>query len=136
MIPKVSDFDTLRGMITVDPRSPVPLVEQVRRSLRREIADGELPVGAPLPPVRQLAADLGVNLNTVARAYRELEREGLVTTARGRGTEVAGDRDRVPVPRADLEARLADVVADARLGGYGARTLRSLFTAALAEGVA
>jgi GntR family transcriptional regulator len=120
-------------MITVDPRSPVPLVEQVRRALRREVAGGALPVGTPLPPVRQLAADLGVNLNTVARAYRELEREGLVTTARGRGTEVAGRRDRVPVPRADLEARLRDVVADARLGGYAARALQSLFAAALSE---
>ena len=121
-------------MITVDPRSPVPLVEQVRRALRREVADGTLPVGSPLPPVRQLAADLGVNLNTIARAYRELEREGLVTTARGRGTEVAGDRDRVPVPRAALEVRLRDVVADARLAGYAAPAVKSLFAAVLARG--
>jgi len=121
-------------VITVDPRSSVPLVEQVRRALRREVAGGALPVGAPLPPVRQLAADLGVNLNTIARAYRELEREGLVTTARGRGTEVAGARDRLPVSRAALETRLRDVVADARLAGYAAPAVRSLFAAALGKG--
>jgi DNA-binding transcriptional regulator YhcF (GntR family) len=119
-------------VVTIDPGSGVPLVEQVRRSLRRAIADGTVRVGDALPPVRQLAADLGVNLNTIARAYRELEREGLVSTGPGRGTFVAGDRDRAPVERARLESRLRDVVADARLAGYGPAALRALLSDALA----
>ena len=105
-------------MLTIDPRSPVPLGEQVRRGLRRAIAEGELSPGDPLPPVRQLAADLGVNLNTVARAYRELEREGLVVAARGRGTVVVARRTHVGLPREELRLRVRDLLADARLSGY------------------
>ncbi len=113
-------------MLTVDPRSPIPLGEQVRRGLRRAIAEGELVPDDPLPPVRQLAADLGVNLNTVARAYRELEREGLVTTARGRGTVVAARRSHMRVARDDLSLRLRDLLADAKLSGYRKDEMRRL----------
>jgi DNA-binding transcriptional regulator YhcF (GntR family) len=119
-------------MLSVDPRSPVPLGEQLRRGLRRRIAQGALRVGDALPPVRQLAADLGVNLNTVARAYRELEGEGLVATGHGKGTVVVADRDAVPLARTDLRDRLRDVVADGRLAGYGAGALRALWESALA----
>ncbi|MEW6278583.1 MAG: GntR family transcriptional regulator, partial [Candidatus Eremiobacterota bacterium] len=73
-------------MIRIQVDSTVPLVEQLQQELRRAIARGEVGPGDPLPPVRQLAADLGINWNTVARAYRALELEGLVSTARGRGT--------------------------------------------------
>lgn len=113
-------------MLTIDPRSPIPLGEQVRRGLRRAIAEGELSPNDPLPPVRQLAADLRVNLNTVARAYRELEREGLVTTARGRGTLVAARRSHVRVERADLSLRMRDLLADAKLSGYRKEEMRRL----------
>jgi DNA-binding transcriptional regulator YhcF (GntR family) len=112
--------------LTVDPASPVPLGEQVRRGIRRAIAEGELRVGDPLPPVRQLAGDVGVNLNTIARAYRELEREGLLRTARGRGTVVAADRSTTRVPKSELRERLRDLFADVRLAGMGERDLRKL----------
>jgi GntR family transcriptional regulator len=113
-------------VLTVDPRSPIPLGEQVRRGLRRAIAEGELSPDDPLPPVRQLAADLGINLNTVARAYRELERDGLVVTARGRGTVVAARRSQVRVARGDLTLRVRDLLADAKLSGYGKEEMRRL----------
>jgi len=116
-------------MLEIDPRSPVPLGEQVRLGLRRAIAEGELAVGDPLPPVRQLAGDLGVNLNTVARAYRELEREGLVTAARGRGTVVAAARTSSSMPRDALRERLRDLLADCRLGGYRKDDVRRIFAA-------
>lgn len=112
-------------MVTIDPTSPVPLGEQLRRALRRAIAERELREGDPLPPVRQLAADLGVNLNTVARAYRELEREGLVSPARGRGTVVTARRARKRLAKSDLRARLRDLLADAALSGYGAAETRA-----------
>ena len=113
-------------MLTVDPNSPTPLGEQVQRGIRRAIAEGELRVGDPLPPVRQLAADVGVNLNTIARAYRELEREGLLRAARGRGTIVAANRSAVRVPKAELRERLRDLLADARLAGMGEKEVRKL----------
>ena len=108
-------------MLTVDLDSPLPLNEQLVRGLRRAIAVGELAPGQDLPSVRQLAADLGVNLNTVARAYRSLEEDGLVHSARGRGTRVTANRESRNEAPALLEQRfidkLQDVLSDAKLAG-------------------
>lgn len=89
-------------MITVDAASPVPPFEQVRAQLAAQITDHVLVVGTRLPTVRQLADDLGLAVNTVARAYRELEAAGLVET-RGRGGTVVtatGDQARARVQQA------------------------------------
>ncbi len=75
-------------MITIDHDSPVPPYEQVRSQLANRITDGELAIGTRLPTVRQLAADLGLAVNTVARAYRELELGALVQTRGRAGTFV------------------------------------------------
>lgn len=64
--------------IEIDPESTVPPYEQVRSQLAAMIGDGRLAVGTRLAPVRQFAAELGLAVNTVARAYRELESAGLV----------------------------------------------------------
>ena len=74
-------------MISIDSQSAVPPFEQVRAQLAASITDGQLAVGTRLPPVRRMADDLGLAVNTVARAYRELETAGLVET-RGRGGTV------------------------------------------------
>lgn len=79
--------------IMIDQASAVPPYEQVRGQFARMIGDGRLPVGTRLPAVRQLAADLGLAVNTVARAYRELETAGLVETRGRHGTVVAPGRD-------------------------------------------
>lgn len=86
----------------IDPDSDVPPYEQVRLHYAQAITDRELAVGAKLPTVRALAADLGLAVNTVARAYRELEEAGLVETRGRAGTVVssAGDRGRERVMRA------------------------------------
>lgn len=76
-----------------DPASAVPPYEQVRTQLARQINAGTLPVGAKLPTVRQLAADLGIAPNTVARAYRELEEAGLLDTRGRAGTFVGASGD-------------------------------------------
>jgi len=83
-------------MISVDSSSPVPPFEQVRAQLAADIANGELVAGSKLPPVRRMADDLGLAVNTVARAYRELEAAGLVETRGRNGTVVtsAGDKSR------------------------------------------
>jgi GntR family transcriptional regulator len=75
--------------VTVDLAAPEPPYEQVRAQLAGLITTGELTEGDRLPTVRGLAADLGIAVNTVARAYRELEAEGLVVTRRRAGTTVA-----------------------------------------------
>jgi DNA-binding transcriptional regulator YhcF (GntR family) len=89
-------------VISLDHDSPVPPYEQVRAGFARQIADRELAVGTRLPTVRQLAADLGIAVNTVARAYRELEEAGLIETRGRAGTVVsaAGEHSRERVLRA------------------------------------
>ncbi len=77
-------------MISFDPRSPIPPYEQVRAQLARQVQSGELAPGTRLPSVRRLAGDLGLAVNTVARAYRELEQAGLVATRGRNGTVVTG----------------------------------------------
>ena len=67
----------------------LPLHEQIEQSLRADIAAGRLAPGDRLPPLRQLAGDLALAVGTVARTYRELEHDGLLTTSRGGGTRVA-----------------------------------------------
>jgi len=73
----------------LDPATGVPFYRQIIDQVTLAVADGRLSPGIQLPTVRQLAVDLSVNLNTVARAYREMEIRGLVTTQQGTGTFVA-----------------------------------------------
>jgi GntR family transcriptional regulator len=82
--------------LVVTTTDPTPPYEQLRRQLAGLIGDGVLPPGARLPPLRQLAGDLGLAVGTVARTYRELESAGLLVSRRGGGTRVA---DQVPTPR-------------------------------------
>ena len=72
----------------VDSSSPTPIYAQLDRSIRAAIATGQLQRGAQLPTVRQLAVDLAVNANTVAKVYAQLERDGILETRRGVGTFV------------------------------------------------
>lgn len=74
--------------ITIDASDKRPLYQQVVDEIKALIAGGELPEGSSLPPVRQVAADLGVNLNTIAYAYRELQKQGLVKIRHGSGAIV------------------------------------------------
>lgn len=108
-------------MLTVRLDSSQPLTDQVVVGLRCAIAQREVRAGDSLPTVRQLAADLGINMNTVSRAYRVLETSGLVTTVRGRGTVVAAEVER---PGADPDATrdalalsVRDALVDMRLAG-------------------
>ena len=79
-------------LITVDAADRRPIYQQVAAEIKGLIARGELSEGAALPPVRQLAMDLGVNQNTIATAYRELQREGLLTIKHGSGAVVTSRR--------------------------------------------
>lgn len=83
--------------IAIDPDSAVPPYEQVRLRIAELAADGTLPAGTRLPPVRQLATELGLAVNTVARSYKELEQAGLVTTRGRAGTVVTSAATATPV---------------------------------------
>jgi DNA-binding transcriptional regulator YhcF (GntR family) len=91
-------------MVVLDSESTVALFEQVRAQIATAIESGMLQPGARLPTVRALAADLGLAVNTVARSYRALELEGLVTTSGRHGTVVASDTS-VARSQAAIEAR-------------------------------
>lgn len=116
-------------MLTIDETSPVPLAEQVRLGLRRAIAGGELGPGDPLPTVRALAGDLGLSLATVARAYRQLESEGLLATVRGRGTVVTSARESAAAAEPAFEriaGQVRDLLAAARLAGFSQKQFERL----------
>ncbi len=74
--------------IVLDFRSGGPIYLQIVDQIRKQVASGELKPGDQLPTVRQLAAELRVNFNTVARAYRILDEAGLISTKQGRGTYI------------------------------------------------
>jgi GntR family transcriptional regulator len=76
-------------MFSLSPSHPMPLYAQLTRAIRFAIATGRLRVGQQLPTVRQLAVELRVNANTVAKVYAELERSGILETRRGVGTFVS-----------------------------------------------
>lgn len=82
--------------LVVDPELEIPPYQQVVEQVRAAIERGELPPESPLPTVRQLAGDLGIAPNTVARAYAELQSDGWLVGDGRRGTRVAGD---VPLNR-------------------------------------
>ena len=120
----------MTASITVDVTSGVPPYEQIRGQVASLIAAGALPAGTRLPTVRDLAADLGVAVGTVVRAYRELETAGLVVSRRRTGTVVApGQR----LGTTTLQAAVADLVAAARRSGVPDADLLALVRGALLQ---
>lgn len=107
-------------LVAVDPRDKTPIYAQLDRGLRAAIATGRLRPGDRLPTVRQLAVDLRINANTVARVYLELERAGVLETRRGVGSFVRATPERA-MPAREHERRLrafvTRVLADADAAG-------------------
>ena len=109
------------SLVAIDPRDATPIYAQLERGLRAAIATGRLQAGDQLPTVRQLAVDLQVNANTVARVYLELERAGVLETRRGVGSLVAATPARAHPPRdreRRLEAFVTRILADGAAGGF------------------
>jgi GntR family transcriptional regulator len=104
--------------ITVDAKDRRPIYKQVADGIKALIARGELAQGEPLPPVRQLAADLGVNLNTIAVAYRGLQEEGLISIRHGSGATVTARRT-TSTNRKELRQTLGAVLTQMVLSGLG-----------------
>ena len=107
--------------VSINLRDRTPIYIQLERGLRAAIAAGRLRAGDQLPTVRQLAGDLRVNANTVARVYSELERAGVLETRRGVGSFVSATRTQAR-PRRERDRRLSAFVtrllADAEAEGF------------------
>ncbi len=118
--------------VSLDPRDPTPIYAQLERGLRAAIATGRLAPGDQLPTVRQLAVDLRINANTVARVYADLERRGVLETRRGVGSFVSAAPVQAQPPR-DRERRLrafvTRVLADADAAGFTLEEILDALTA-------
>lgn len=119
--------------VVVDLTSPMPPFEQIRAQFAALIVSGVLQPNDRLPPVRQLAADLGLAVGTTARAYRELEAARLVRSHRGAGTRVASTVALSPRPRrhALIRERARAYVQEARLLGASDEELATALNEAL-----
>lgn len=108
-------------IVSIDPRDATPIYAQLERGLRAAIATSRLRPGDQLPTVRQLAVELRVNANTVARVYGELERAGVIETRRGVGSFVSATPTQAHPPRERdrrLRAFVTRVLADADAAGF------------------
>jgi GntR family transcriptional regulator len=118
------------AIIQLDEASPTPKYQQIVEQVKTLIASGVLLPGAPLPSVRQLAGDLGINVNTVVAAYRALDSEHLVLLRRGSRAIIHPRLARPGAPSPDslarMRAHLEHVRTEALLLGIGTDTLRVL----------
>jgi len=108
-------------MFQIDASHPTPLYAQLERAIRFAIATGKLGLGDQLPTVRQMAVDLRINANTVAKVYAELERAGVLETQRGVGTFVSA-RPNEAATRRDRDRHLRELaehfVAETHARGF------------------
>ncbi|HTC44832.1 MAG TPA: GntR family transcriptional regulator [Steroidobacteraceae bacterium] len=121
-------------LITIDERLPEPVFSQLVSQIREAVRSGQLKPGAPLPAIRQLAVDLQINPNTVAKAYRLLERDAVIETG-PRGSLVHQDAKKHS--RVDLGAHavsaLAQVIAALREKGLTDSEIRNSFVSVMRE---
>jgi GntR family transcriptional regulator len=118
-------------LIRIDPTSAVPLGDQVAASVRRAIADGQVVAGEKLPPAREVAESLGINLHTVLRGYQRLRDEGLVDLRRGRGAVLTSAATSGTARIAERAAELVDL---ARSMGLGEQDVLGLVRSAFQQG--
>ena len=106
-------------MVTINYRDGRPIYEQVKDDLRRLVVTGAMQPGEKLPSVRELAAEAGINPNTVQRAFSELEREGLIYTQRATGKYVTENADEIKSARQALaKTQVAEFLSNMQSLGY------------------
>ena len=114
------------SVVTIDPRDKTPIYTQLERGLRAAMATARLRPGDQLPTVRQLAVELKINANTVARVYADLERSGAIETRRGVGSFVTATGDQARSRRdhdKQLRAFVTRVLADGASHGFTAEEI-------------
>src|SRR5581483_5414130 len=121
----------------LDPRSGVATYLQIVQQVKEALRLGTLDVGDQLPTVREVVADLAINPNTVAKAYRDLEREGLVVARQGRGTFIASTLAPASLRHhEELRAELERWIVSALAAGLDEESVRALISATLRESLA
>ena len=112
----------------IDPNNGIPIYEQISRQVKFAIANGSLLVGEHVPSVREMATSAAVNVNTVARAYRDLQAQGVLVSIRGTGLAVASDapekcrRERLEM----IRERLRYIMREAIQNGVTSEEIHSL----------
>lgn len=102
-------------MIRLDLKRDTPIYEQIVEQVKYHVVKGNIKPGVAIPSVRKLALELNITPGTVAKAYQELERQGIVETIRGKGVYIAGETDRKPdaarleVAKKSLESGLLEL---------------------------
>ena len=120
---------------SVDPQNGLPIYEQIERQVKFAVANGRLPVGERVPSVRELAGQAAVNVNTVARAYRGLQDQGILISLRGTGLAVSAEapeicrRSRLNM----IRERLSSVLKEALHNGISVDEIRQLVEEQCAE---
>ncbi len=114
------------ALVSIDARDKTPIYAQLERGLRAAMATNRLRPGDQLPTVRQLAVELRINANTVARVYADLERNGVIETRRGVGSFVTASPEKARPPREHdkrLRAFATRVLAEAGAAGFASDDL-------------
>ncbi len=111
-------------MFVISQADKRPMYLQIIEQMKRRIAVGDWAAGQAIPSIRQLAADIGVSVITVKRAYLELEREGVIVTRQGKGCFVTSDSDvGARIREQELSQHLEQAVRSAALMGLSPKTL-------------
>jgi GntR family transcriptional regulator len=120
----------------IDPKAALPIYRQITEQIRRRVAAGVLAAGDQLPSVRELASRLLVNPNTVAKVYRDLERDGLLETRRGDGTYVSAEASTMADAERErlVTEQLEEVARDVRGFGLSDELALDLFRRVLSDG--
>lgn len=121
-------------MFHLNDQSGIPVYLQLREQILHAISSGGLRPGDQLPTVREVAVELSINPNTVNRAYAELERDGLLTSTRGRGTFVAGPGAAAPAKRDRLMDVARRALAECRSFGFTPEDLQGAIKRAATHG--
>jgi GntR family transcriptional regulator len=122
-------------MFLVNPKSKQPLYEQLVEQLRRQLILGGMEAGAAMPSVRQLATELGINPNTIQKAYRRMEEEGMIVSVPGRGSFVSDDlADMLTRQREEQLEKTRQMVSLCREMGFDKNTVEEIVKTVYKEG--
>ena len=123
-------------MYQLDLQSRTPIYQQLKEKILRLIMAGAIGPGDPLPSVRVMARELGINPNTVAKAYQDLEKSGLIYLVAGKGSFISGEETLDRQMTASVLDRFREAVREARSAGVDRQTALALVEEVYKEGVA
>ncbi|EAD4267770.1 GntR family transcriptional regulator [Listeria monocytogenes] len=101
-------------MFTINTKSQLPIYEQIVQKIKEQVVKGILREGEKILSIREFASRIGVNPNTVSKAYQELERQEVIVTVKGKGTFIANQKDKVSSPKklAETKIKLKETILD------------------------